>query len=185
MNNIIIRKATIDDAEKTIDINIKVWNTTYKDLIPQDVIDKLQVKTNERIENVKKHIRERQNYYVALVDGEVVGYNSFGPTKDENYKDSGEIYAAYVLDQYQSIGLGRKLAIACMKDLIDMGYTTLITKCLQKNPSNEFHKSIGGVLVGTCDCYLRDVYVGKENIYFHDDLTKSLEYNLNKFNNRN
>ena len=180
MSNIVIRKATENDAEVIIDINIEVWNATYKGLIPRDVIDSLQVKTEERINSVKKHIKERQNYYVAEVDGVVVGYHAFGETKDDNYKGSGEIYAGYILDKYQGMSLGRKMAIACMKDLLDKGYKTMVTKCLQGNPSNAFHKSIGGVLVGTCDCTLRDVHVGKENVYFHDDLAKSLEYNLNK-----
>ena len=40
--NIIIRKAKPEEAEKNIDINIKVWKTTYKGLISQEIIDKVQ-----------------------------------------------------------------------------------------------------------------------------------------------
>ena len=39
--NVEIRKAIPEDAERIIDINIKVWNNTYKDLIPKKIIDNL------------------------------------------------------------------------------------------------------------------------------------------------
>ena len=34
-----IRKAKQEDAERIIDINIEVWNTTYKNLISQEIIE--------------------------------------------------------------------------------------------------------------------------------------------------
>lgn len=177
-----IRKAKPEEAESIIDINIEVWNTTYKDLMPKEVIEKLQIKDEVRIERCKRHITERQNTYVAEVDGKLVGYNTYGKTRDENFKNAGEIYAGYILDDYQGLGLGRKLAVECMKDLISKGYTTLVTKCLDGNPSNEFHKSLGGILVGQTKYEPLGIYVGLENIYFHEDLEKSLNYNLEKIN---
>lgn len=67
-----IRKAKQEDAERIIDINIEVWNTTYKNLISQEIIDKLQYKNEERIDKSKKRIKEKNNTYVALVNGEIV-----------------------------------------------------------------------------------------------------------------
>ena len=185
MNNIVIRKAVPEEAETIIDINIKVWNSTYKNIIPQEIIDKIQTKNNERIEIQKEIIAGRKNVYVALVDGLIVGYESFGKSFDENYQNSAELYTAYILENYQNLGLGRQMAIACMKDLLDEGYTTLVTKCLVGNPSNEFHKSLGGVLVGQDSFKPMGIYVGKENVYFHRDLAKSLEYNIEKLNKKN
>ena len=55
-----IRKAKQEDAERIIDINIEVWNTTYKNLISQEIIDKLQYKNKERIDKSKKRIKEKK-----------------------------------------------------------------------------------------------------------------------------
>ena len=184
MKNIIIRKANIEDAEKIIDINIEVWNTTYKDLIAKEIIDRLQYKDEERIAKIKKSIKEKQHTIVAEVDGVIVGFHTFGKSKDINFENSGEIYAGYVLDNYQGLGLGRKMAVACMKELLDKGYTTLVTKCLVGNPANEFHKSLGGIYVGQSIFEPMGIYVGKENIYYHEDLAKSFEYNMNKLNRK-
>ena len=183
MSNIIIRKAVPEDAETIIDINIEVWNTTYKCLIPEDVINKLQYKDKDRIEKSKRTIIEKQNIYVAEVDGKIVGFHAFGKTKDNNFNNSGEIYAGYILDKYQGFGLGRMMAVACMKDLFDQGFSTLVTKCLEGNPSNEFHKSLGGIYVGQTVYQPKGIFVGKENIYYHEDLEKSIEFNVKKINN--
>lgn len=39
--NVEIRKVLPEDAERIIDINIKVWNSTYEDLIQPEIIDNL------------------------------------------------------------------------------------------------------------------------------------------------
>ena len=63
MSNIVIRKAVPEDAEVIIDINIEVWNTTYKNLIPQEIIDKLQFKDSERIAITKKKYKGKTTYF--------------------------------------------------------------------------------------------------------------------------
>lgn len=181
----VIRKAVPEDAETIIDINIEVWNTTYKGLIPQEVIDKLQSKNPERIIRNQNSIQEKQNTFVAEIDGKIVGYHTFGKTRDKNFEDAGEIYAGYILDNYQGLGLGRKMAVACMKELLERGYTKLVTKCLDGNTANEFHKSLGGVFVGQSTFEPMGIYIGKENIYYHKNLSKSLKYNIEKLNKYN
>ena len=144
--NIIIRKAKPEEAEKIIDINIKVWKTTYKGLIPQEIIDKVQSKDEARIEKSKINIREKQNTIVAEVDGEIVGYQTFGQAHDKQFCNSGEIYASYILDDFQMLGLGRRMAQSAFEPL--------------------------------------GIYVGKDNVYYHEDLEKSLNYNLKKSQRR-
>ncbi len=180
MSEVIIRKAVPSDAKKIIEITVEVWNKTYKNLISQDIIDKLQYVNEERILKKEKSIKEKNNTFVAEIDGVIVGYSTYGKSRDENYKDSGEIYAGNILEDYQGIGLGRKLAISCIKALISDGYKTMITKCLVGNPSNEFHKSLGGKYIGKSSFNPLGIPVGYENIYYHENLNKTLEFNKKK-----
>lgn len=181
--NVEIRKAIPEDAERIIDINIKVWNSTYKALIPKEIIDKLQYKDEERIKSKKNSIREKNNTYVILVDGKIVGFNTFGKTKLDGYQNAGEIYSEYILDEFQGLGLGRKMAIECMRELLKLGYTELITACLDGNPSNEFHKSLGGILVGQKEFEPLGIHAGIENIYYYKNLKETLELNIEKEKN--
>lgn len=179
-----IRKAIPEDAERIIDIHIKVWNSTYKDLIPKEIIDKLQYKDEERIKKKENSIRQKNNTYVALVDGKIVGFSTFGKTKFDGYPNAGEIYSEYILDEFQNLGLGRKMAIECMKELLKLGYTELISACLDGNPSNEFHKSLGGVLVNQIEFEPLGVHVGLENINYYKNLESILESNIEKEKNK-
>ena len=52
-----IKKISPDEAEEKIDINIKTMYTTYKGILPIEVIDKCQAKTKERIEKEKEAIK--------------------------------------------------------------------------------------------------------------------------------
>lgn len=171
-----IKKISPDEAEEKIDINIKTWYTTYKGILPVEVIDKCQAKTKERIEKEKEAIKEKNNIYGMYVDNKLVGYASYGAARDEKYKGSGEIISCYILEEYQHHHLGRKVVIKILEDLIEEGYQTMITRCLVGNPSNRFHASIGGKLVGQGTINLQgDEFA--ENIYYHKDLKKSLKLN--------
>lgn len=171
-----IKKISPDEAEKKIDINIKTWYTTYEGILPKEVIDKCQTKTQERIEKEKKAIEENHNIYGMYVDNKLVGYASYGAARDEKYKGSGEIISCYILKEYQHHHLGRKVVIKILEDLIEEGYQTMITRCLVGNPSNRFHASIGGKLVGQGTINLQgDEFA--ENIYYHKDIKKSLKLN--------
>ncbi len=175
--NIVIRKKEIEDVEKCIDINIKEWWSTYKGLIPDYVIAKLQVKDQNRIDKTIKIIKEKNNTYVSEVNGEVVGFSSYGKSRDENYPGSGEIYSCYVLDEYHGMKIGRMLADKVMEELIKEGYKTMITRCLVGNPFNAWHKALGGDFAGETKTNILG-YEFTENVYYHNNIQKS--YQLNK-----
>lgn len=133
-----IKKLKESEAEEKIDINIKTWWTTYKGLIPNNIMAKLQPKTKARIEQQKKTIREKNNTYGIYVDNKLVGYSSFGTSRDENYKDLCEISSCYILEEYQRLRLGRKVVMKILEDFIKKGYKTMITKYLVGNPAKKF-----------------------------------------------
>ncbi len=179
--NIKIRKATVEDAEKIIDITIDVWHSTYKDLIPNELIERLQVKTQQRIEKKKLDIAEKQNTYVAIFNGQIVGFASYGKSLNEKYPRSGEIYSIYILEEYQGLHIGRMLTISLLQELINQGYTTLIAECLVGNPANKFHESIGGIPIDTISEDLIG-YNFKGNVFYHENLEESLKLNQERIN---
>ena len=177
--NVIIRKEEEKDVEECIDINIKEWWSTYKDLIPNEIIEELQVKNQKRINDVIKNLREKNNTFVAEVDGKVVGFSSYGKSRNEKFPNSGEIYSCYILDDYHGLKIGRKLADKVMESLIKDGYQTMITACLVGNPFNAWHKALGGKFVCEVITNIKG-FNFNENVYYHDNLKKSYEENKKK-----
>ena len=162
-----IRKAKPEEAEATIDINIAVWKTTYKDLIPMEIIEKLQVKDKERIKSKEDRIREKQNTIVALVDGKIFGYHSIASARNVEYENCGEIFALYIIGKYKGNGFGKMLVEQAKKELKILGFDKIIIACLKGNPSNEFYKHIGGI-------YVKDGVYKRlnlpENIYYFENI---------------
>ena len=153
-------------------ININLENNAL-------IFSMIEKKTNERIERQKQTIREKNNTYGIYVDGKLVGYSSYGPARDENYKDSCEVYSCYILEEYQRLHLGRKVVMKILEDFIQEGYKTMITKCLVGNPANKFHEAIGGEFRNHTEIDL----LGErflENVYYHEDIKKSLKLNQEK-----
>lgn len=181
--NIEIRKAKVEEAKDIVMINNIEWRSTYKGLIPNRIFDMMDQKTDQRIKRKQQTIKEKNNTFVALLDGKVVGFSSYGKAHDDEYSDAGQIYACYILDEYHKYGIGSKLIAQGMQALINDGYTTMISGCLVGNSANEFHKYVGGKYIKTID-FDAFGYIAKENIYYYEDINKALEMNKEKIKSR-
>ena len=139
----------------------------------------------EKLELIKKEEKELKEFYKItlyhLIEVCKMLSSKYSRSKVRKAMPSGY---EYILDEFQNLGLGRKMAIECMKELLKLGYTELISACLDGNPSNEFHKSLGGVLVNQIEFEPLGVHVGLENIYYYKNLESILESNIEKEKNK-
>ncbi|MGL5415508.1 MAG: GNAT family N-acetyltransferase [Clostridium sp.] len=88
-----------------------------------------------------------------------------GKSRNELFADSAEINALYVLAGFQGEGIGRELLLEAMKNLKDMGYSSIIINCLQGNPAIEFYKKMGGSIVSKRVDTIKDVSIVEEVVY--------------------
>ena len=158
-----IRQATVDDAASILEININSWQDTYKGIFPDAFLDSLTKNLDEGIEKCKNKINE---YIVAKVDNEIVGFARIGKNKKDYSDEYGEIYALYVDNNYKGKGIGTKLVKYCFSEL-EKQYKYCLISTLEQNPANEFYKKIGGKHIGVCDFKLLD-NIYKENIYLYE-----------------
>lgn len=174
--NYIIRKAELKDARSIVEVNTYTWLTTYKDLMPAEVLENRKKTMDERVNKRIKDIKEKNDMYVAEVDGKVVGIMSYGPSRNEEYPNMGEIYSLYVLDEYQGLGLGKKLFMTGVKELLDSGYHKMIINVLEGNKTIHFYEKYGGKNVGERVA----IFAGhplKENIMYYEDLNETYKNN--------
>lgn len=61
----------------------------------------------------------------------------------------GEVYAIYVLPEYQRQGIGRQLMSMCAEELLRGSMDTLLVWVLEANPARRFYERLGGELVRT------------------------------------
>lgn len=166
-----IRKAVPDDALGIAIVSVYTWKTTYTGLMPDDMMDSKIAELRERAEKFRTDIEKNENFIVAAVGHTVVGFCIYGKCRNEKFKDSGEIFALYVLKGFQGTGLGRALLLAGGKELLAGGSRSMVINCLQGNPSLGFYRHMGGKVVGQREDRLKGGTI-TEDIVYYDDLRR-------------
>ena len=173
--NYLIKEIEKKDVYDFMYVNTMSLTETYKGIIDDSFLNKI---VNELDQNVERQInvfdkvtKEEPNYkrYILYVDNKPVGVIGLGNSREEAYKDSGELYCIYLLKKVQKLGLG-KIMIDYVKDRMkELGYKSMIIQCLSDNPTNGFYKHMGGVFA-----YSRARKIGEkeymENVYFYNSL---------------
>ena len=168
-----IRKANGSDAKAIVDINNIVWKNTYKNILPESVFKEKEDNREEDIKKMETYIAENKVGALVVEDlGKVIGFATYGPTTVDKYKEAGEPYAIYVLDEYQGRGIGKELFNEVKKELIKEGYNGMVTKCLADNPAVLFHEKMGGVLFNTTEVLFGE-FPATENFYYFENIKRN------------
>ena len=104
-----IRAAQPPDAAAIATVHVDSWRTTYKDIVPDDVLAALSY---EQRTHMWRHILSQSlpTSFVFVAEapsGQVIGFASGGPERGGDPDYTGELYAIYLLEAYQRHGLGR------------------------------------------------------------------------------
>ena len=112
MNDLIIRKATINDSDGKGYVHYKSWIETYTGLFPDEIMEKITLERSVKL--AKEH---PENTYVAIVDQKIVGFACYIESRDTDLKNAGEIMAIYILNDFKNMGIGKALMKVCYKEL--------------------------------------------------------------------
>jgi len=146
-----IREARESDAAAIARIHVDTWRTTYRGIIADEVLDGMSYDAAERA--ARSRIAEPEMGTFAYVaeedDGQVIGFVWGGPDRDNNPRYKGEVYAIYILKDYQRNGIGRLLLTAASARLLEQGLGSMLTWVFKDNPSRAFYERMGGTLLGS------------------------------------
>jgi ribosomal protein S18 acetylase RimI-like enzyme len=157
-----IRRARIDDADAIAHVHVESWRSTYAGMLPEDMLVRLSSAAREAHWWRRVLGRFRRRHYVFVADHSdagVVGFISGGPSRDRNMNEDGEVYALYLLDEYQGEGNGRALFVQLATRLKRECGPSLLVWVLSNNPSRFFYEAMGGRRVAT-----RDECVGEVSV---------------------
>ena len=105
----VVRAATIDDAEPIARVHVRTWQQAYRGLVPDEFLDAMDVEQRAGVWRKGMLSDDERPVWVAETDGEVVGFASAGPSRDED--DVGELYGIYVDANHWDTGAGRDLMV--------------------------------------------------------------------------
>lgn len=142
----LIREATLEDASAIARVHVDSWRTTYQGIIPDSFLAGLSY---ERSEVMWQDILSKHTdfTYVAEEEGILVGFANGGREREGNMDYTGEIFAIYLLKEFQRKGIGRALVAALASRLIQAGMRSTLVWVLEKNPARRFYEALEGKLV--------------------------------------
>ncbi|ADY56310.1 GCN5-related N-acetyltransferase [Syntrophobotulus glycolicus DSM 8271] len=141
-----IREAEPVDAIAIASVNIETWLTTYRGLLPDEQLASLSHEEREKFyRNMINNRSHKKFVHVAEDDsGKIVGYVFGGMERSGETLFKGEIYAIYVLADYQGQGIGRLLWQAALDSLKKLKLDSLLVWVLAGNKYAGFYKELGG-----------------------------------------
>ena len=145
MNNdqLVIRKATRDDALQIAEILVEDWKLAYRGIIDSDFLDSMSVE-----ERYQRELQRYQIYTVAAAGEEILGFTWNEMTGDE--AADCEIIALYVRYAKRKSGIGRALFQNSLDLFRAAGKKRMIVWCLRENDeARKFYEKMGGQLYKT------------------------------------
>ena len=142
----LIRPATPEDARPIAEVHVASWRAAYRGLLPDAYLDRLSV--DEREAQRREHLDDPSGEWGTLVaeeDGRVIGFVTFGPTRDDDAPPgTGEVPAIYLDPAVVGTGIGRDLFAEATDGLRRAGYTRATLWVLEANErARRFYEKAG------------------------------------------
>ena len=149
--NLQIRAAIPEDAASMARVHVDSWRSTYAGIVPAEYLSSLSYRNREAAwKQLLTTDRPGTSYFVAETEGDgIVGFANAGPEREGDRIYRGELYAIYILEEYQHMGLGRRLVSCVTRRLLTDGFNSMLLWVLEDNhPACRFYESLGGERVG-------------------------------------
>jgi ribosomal protein S18 acetylase RimI-like enzyme len=152
---VLIRLAVLGDETKIATAHIASWRSSYRGIIPAQVLDNLSVERSAAYWGRQLEANGPGMVFVAEVLAGVVGFISGGlfrpdqaPSQMSGQYDC-ELYAIYLIETFKRRGIGRKLFEKLAQAFARNGRRAMVLWVLSENaPARRFYEKMGGRLVG-------------------------------------
>ncbi|HEX8247970.1 MAG TPA: 3-deoxy-manno-octulosonate cytidylyltransferase [Pyrinomonadaceae bacterium] len=151
---IVYREATVEDARAVARVHVRSWQKSFTGIVPPEFLDSLSVEKRERAfserfgeANYKMFVAETQR------DG-IIGFADFGKARKSDFGFEAELYAIYLLPEFQGKGVGARLFRLCQQAMIADKINSMYLIALDVSPYKSFYEKMGGEIVARGNHFL-------------------------------
>ena len=148
-SKVTLRRAKLGDAPGITHVHIATWKTTYAGHLPDEFLNNLEKLQGESRLKMWTKVLEPGNrntsLWVAETSPGIIGFVHIGKNRDRPPPCSGEIYAIYLLKDWQGKGAGRRLFETATLELKRLGMPSFSLWVLKGSPTEGFYKHVGGM----------------------------------------
>jgi GNAT superfamily N-acetyltransferase len=138
------RPMTAADFDAVCELHVRAWQTAYRGIVPQSFLDGMDPAERAR----RSRGQDLSGQHVAEAGGEVVGWASAGPYRDDDGDapgpGCGEIEAIYARPDVVGAGVGRALMTHTLAELDRAGLRPVLLWVLAGNDrARRFYEKAG------------------------------------------
>jgi GNAT superfamily N-acetyltransferase len=143
-----IRPGTVDDIEEVSRGYAEAWRTTYQGLTPEAFVNGMTAGAAAQIfrDSLQPNGYSYFFYVAETPEGRIAGFADGGKERSHPESGLGELYAIYLLKEFQGKGIGGKLFEAGVESLLKSGMNRMVVWVLGKSPYRKFYESLKGKL---------------------------------------
>ena len=178
---IIYREANIEDAPLVAKVHVESWRKSFAGIVPQEFLDNLTVEKREQAFRQRLGEPNYKMFVAETAKNGIVGFADFGKARESNFEFEAELYAIYLLHEFQQKGIGANLFRLCQKQMIADKINSMYLMALEISPYKSFYEKMGGQIVGRGNHFLALVEY-ETIIYGWKNLGESLMSNQDEKN---
>jgi len=141
---VIVRDARPQDALAVAGVHVRSWQAAYRGLFPDAFLDSLSAEQRAARYTLGSPDPSAPRTVLAVAGATVLGFATTGPSRDEDVREAGELYALYVDPPRWGTGVGRTLMRHAYANLRELGVQEALLWVLVGNASAvRFYSSEG------------------------------------------
>jgi ribosomal protein S18 acetylase RimI-like enzyme len=174
VSNVVIREAAIADCPAVAGVHVQSWRASFAGIVPQAFLDKMSVDKRARAFERDFSDSSYRMYVAELPEPGVIGFADFGEAREPVNAHEGELYAIYLLSEFQRQGIGERLFNRGVEFLIESGKSSMQLLALEVSPYKSFYEKMGGRVIGRTQVEIGGVMFD-ELVYGWDNLRRTLK----------
>ena len=142
----IVAPAVLDHVQSIASIHVRSWQSAYTNIVDARILHGMSIEN--RIQSWRAILVHNESQtLVATVDGQVLGFVSFGECRDQDASfEDAEIWALYVDPKMWRQGIGRALMRRAIQELRDRGKSKTLLWVFSRNLRGiGFYQALGFV----------------------------------------
>jgi GNAT superfamily N-acetyltransferase len=169
VSNVGFREAAIADCTAVARVHVRSWRESFAGIVPQAFLDKMSVEKRARAFEKGFSAPSYRMYVAEAPERGVVGFADFGEPREDIDDYKGELYAIYLLPEFQRKGIGERLFNLGVEFFKRSGKDSMYLLALAVSPYRSFYEKMGGRIVGRKQVAIEGRFYD-ELVYGWDDL---------------
>ena len=146
--NVSLREATLTDCMAVARVHVQSWRESFAGIVPHTFLDKMSVEKRAKAFEKGFSAPFYKMYVAEVPERGIIGFADFGQPREDIDAYEGELYAIYLLSEFQRRGIGERLFNLGVEFLIGSGKSSMYLLALEVSPYRSFYEKMGGQIVG-------------------------------------